>query len=190
MVTTRHALVIGGGPAGAVAGRELARAGHDVVVVEADFSYTCRPYAGAGYFLVGDAAVFVDPVFSTGVCLGMVAAVEAAAAVGRLLGGADPSLERRRFVRFVSASSAVFFRLVDHFYRPSFRDLFLAAQGPLDVHRAAIGVLAGHVFPRPAFALRWRLKLMDAFVAMQRYLPLAPRRHGHSLLASRHLEAA
>jgi len=152
--------------------------------VEADFSYHCRPYAGPGYFLLGDAAAFVDPVFSTGVCLGMMSAVEAAAAVGRLLGGADPGAERRRYVRFVDGSSRVFFRLVDHFYRPPFRDLFLAAEGPLGVHRAAVGVLAGHVFPRPAFALRWRLKLLDVFVALQAGLALVPRRRGHSLLAA------
>ena len=29
----------------------------------ADFSYYCRPYAGPGYFLVGDAAFFLDPIF-------------------------------------------------------------------------------------------------------------------------------
>ena len=42
--------------------------------VTADFSYACRPYAGPGYFLLGDAATFLDPIFSTGVCLAMMAA--------------------------------------------------------------------------------------------------------------------
>ena len=37
--------------------------------VIADFSYTCAPYAGPGYFLLGYAAVFYDPIFSAGVCL-------------------------------------------------------------------------------------------------------------------------
>lgn len=34
--------------------------------VRADFSYDCKPYAGPGFFLAGDAAMFLDPVFSTG----------------------------------------------------------------------------------------------------------------------------
>src|SRR5205085_378147 len=39
--------------------------------VAADFSYTCEPFAGPGYFMVGDAATFLDPIFSSGVCLAM-----------------------------------------------------------------------------------------------------------------------
>src|SRR5207253_5479929 len=42
----------------------------------ADFSYRCAPYAGPGYFLVGDAAAFIDPIFSTGVCMGMMSGAE------------------------------------------------------------------------------------------------------------------
>lgn len=158
--------------------------------VEADFSYVCRPYAGAGHFLLGDAAVFLDPVFSTGVCLGMVAAAAAAGAVDRLLDGADPAAERARYERLVSGSSTVFFRFVEHFYDPAFRDLFLEAEGPLGVHRAAVGVLAGHVFPRPPFTLRWRLRLLETFVAVQRHAALVRRRRGHSLLAACRQEAA
>jgi flavin-dependent dehydrogenase len=33
------------------------------------FSYTCKPIAGDGYFMVGDAGCFLDPIFSTGVTL-------------------------------------------------------------------------------------------------------------------------
>ena len=38
--------------------------------VVGDFSYTCEPFAGDGWFMVGDAAAFIDPVWSTGVTLG------------------------------------------------------------------------------------------------------------------------
>ena len=53
----------------------------------ADFSYYCRPYAGKGYFLVGDAAFFLDPIFSSGICLGMDGAVKVAELVEELLAG-------------------------------------------------------------------------------------------------------
>ena len=49
--------------------------------VLADFSYRCAPYAGPGYFLAGDAATFVDPIFSTGVCMGMMSGAEAGRAI-------------------------------------------------------------------------------------------------------------
>lgn len=152
--------------------------------VAADFSYRCAPYAGPGYFLIGDAATFVDPIFSTGVCLGMMSGAEAARGVEALLrGGADPERVRRRHVRFIRGSSEVFFRLVYLYYDRAFRDLFLDAQGPLAVHRAMISVLAGHVFPQPIWAVRWRLRLLDLFVAIHRRFPLTRRRPGFSLLA-------
>lgn len=152
----------------------------------ADFSYRCRPYAGPGHVLVGDAALFVDPVFSTGVCLGMVSAVHVAEMLaGVLRDGDDPEEARRRYVAFVDGSTRIFFRLIDHFYRPAFRDLFLEAKGPLGLHSAAIEVLSGRVFPRPSWAVRWRLRLLDAAVAVQQRTAIVPRRRGFSLLDGR-----
>ncbi|MFP5289304.1 MAG: NAD(P)/FAD-dependent oxidoreductase [Thermoanaerobaculia bacterium] len=150
--------------------------------VLADFSYRCPPYAGPGYFLVGDAALFVDPIFSTGVCMGMMSAVEAAKGISALLHGASPERVRRRYTRYVDGSSSVFFRLIDGYYQHSFRELFLNGQGPLRVHQAALSVLAGYVFPRPSFALRWRLRLLWLFVRLNRFVPLVPRRQRFSLL--------
>ena len=44
-----------------------------------DWSYTCEPMFGQGYILVGDAACFVDPLFSSGVHLALMGGVMAAA---------------------------------------------------------------------------------------------------------------
>ncbi|MCB1056958.1 MAG: tryptophan 7-halogenase [Acidobacteria bacterium] len=151
--------------------------------VTADFSYTCAPYAGPGYFLLGDAATFLDPIFSTGVCLGMMGAVEAAEHVAALVRGtgADAAARQQDYSRFVERSSRPFFRLVEGFYQQSFRELLLSESGPLEVHRALVAVLAGHVFPRPAFALRWRLRLFELFVRLQKRFELAPHREPFSL---------
>lgn len=149
----------------------------------ADFSYRCSPYAGPGYFLVGDAAVFVDPIFSTGVCLGMMSAVEAARGIQEMLRGGSPETVRRRYIRYVDDSSAVFFRMIEMYYRHPFRELFLSGSGPLRVHQAVLSLLAGYVFPRPSFALRWRFLLLQAFAWINRFVPLAPRREPFSLLA-------
>nr|XP_061800908.1 tryptophan 2-halogenase-like [Nerophis lumbriciformis] len=152
--------------------------------VRADFSYTCRPFAGPGYFLVGDAATFVDPIFSTGVCLGMMSGAEAADHLARILRDGEPAGPLlRKYRRFVDGSSGVFFRLVDQFYDPAFRDLFLSEEGPFGVHRAISSVLAGDIYPRPRWALRWRLALMEVFIALQRRIALVPRRREHSLFA-------
>lgn len=152
--------------------------------VLADFSYRCAPYAGPGYFLAGDAATFVDPIFSTGVCLGMMSGAEAGRTIHAVLReGRDPAPLRRRYIRFIEESSSAFFRLVDMYYDHSFRELFMTGQGPLEVHRAVMAILAGNVFPRPAFALRWRFWLLGLFARINRFIPLAPRLQPFSLLA-------
>lgn len=157
----------------------------DVAGVAADFSYTCRPYAGPGYFLVGDAATFVDPVFSTGVCLGMMAAEHAAGCAAALLReGADPAGTRRRYIRFVESSSRPLFRIVRGFYRHSFRELVMQERGPLSMHRALIALLAGDVFPRPALSIRWRIRLFELLVRFHGRFSFVPRRADFSLLGA------
>jgi 2-polyprenyl-6-methoxyphenol hydroxylase-like FAD-dependent oxidoreductase len=149
----------------------------------ADFSYRCEPYAGPGYFMIGDAAMFVDPIFSTGVCLGMMGAVRAADTVEAIIrGGGNPDRLRRGYIRFLKSSSAKFFRLIDLFYDHAFRELFLEGRGPLEMHRAVISCLAGHVFPRPAWKIRWRMKAFEWCVRIQKIRPLVPRRAKFGLL--------
>jgi 2-polyprenyl-6-methoxyphenol hydroxylase-like FAD-dependent oxidoreductase len=157
--------------------------------VLADFSYTCRPYAGEGYFLIGDAAAFLDPIFSTGVTLAMMSGVEAARHVTAVVRGAtSPARARREYVRFIEGGSRPLWRLVRRYYEHSFRELFLNGTGPMQVHKAVISVLAGQVFPRPRWCLRWRLRLFEAYVWLNKWLPLVPRRRQFSLVETAPLE--
>ena len=55
-----------------------------------DWSYVCDPLTGDGYVLAGDAACFVDPLFSSGVHLALMSGVLAAAYVKSAL--TDPSI--------------------------------------------------------------------------------------------------
>lgn len=50
-----------------------------------DYSYRATRVSGPGFFLVGDAAGFIDPIFSIGVVLGMYSASAAAWAIDRTL---------------------------------------------------------------------------------------------------------
>ncbi len=153
--------------------------------VAANFCYTCRPYAGPGYFLVGDSAAFLDPAFSTGATLAMIEATEAALLVtamarGEMIAGRA----RSRYISLIEQSTGIFFRIIKGFYTHSFRELFLNGAGPLQVHKAIISVLAGQVFPRPAWALRWRVWFFHLCVWMNRTLPMVAHRKGFSLLQS------
>lgn len=165
----------------------MARAsGPERNMVAADFSYRCEPFAGPGYFLVGDAATFVDPIFSTGVCMAMMSGVKAAECCEALLaGGRRPESIRRDYSRYVDGSSAVFFSLVRNFYRHGFREMFLNGSGPCGVHRAILSLLAGHVFPRPVFGLRWRMALFEVLLDIhEKWRPLVPHRRRFSLISS------
>jgi flavin-dependent dehydrogenase len=57
-----------------------------------DWSYRCEPMVGDGYILVGDAACFIDPLFSSGVHLALMSGVLAAAYITTAL--KDPDLAK------------------------------------------------------------------------------------------------
>ena len=157
--------------------------GPDRNQVIANFSYRCRPFAGPGYYLVGDAAAFIDPIFSTGVFVATIGALKAADAVGEVLRGhVTPEAARHEYVRHMEGGTAVFFKLIRQYYDHSFRELFLKGTGPYQMHRAVLAALAGHVFPRPAWPVRWRLALFDFHVWLNRFVPLVGRRTEYSLL--------
>jgi halogenation protein CepH len=58
-----------------------------------DYSYTSARFTGPGYLLAGDAACFIDPVFSTGVHLACLAGFLGARAVSAILAGDAPEAE-------------------------------------------------------------------------------------------------
>lgn len=146
-------------------------------VVLSDFSYRCQPYAGPGYFMVGDAASFLDPIFSTGVTLAMVSAQHTAETVGGLLkGSVTASSARQKHIDFVTQSCEPFWRLIRGYYKHSFRELFMEGQGPFRMQKAIISILAGQVFPKPVWALRWRHRAFEACVRLQEHFALVPRR--------------
>jgi flavin-dependent dehydrogenase len=55
------------------------------VKVEQDYSYTAKKFSDSGYYILGDAACFLDPLLSTGVHLATISATMAAASLGSVL---------------------------------------------------------------------------------------------------------
>jgi len=153
-------------------------------LVLSDFSYRCRPYAGPGHFLVGDAACFLDPIFSTGVTLAMMSGKHVAELVARVLAGElDQPAAARDHIAFIDRTTKPFWRLIKNFYRQSFRELFMNGGGPLQMPAAIISVLAGQVFPGVPWSLRWRHRAFDFCVWLQQHVALAPHRRPFLLIA-------
>ncbi|MDJ0591389.1 MAG: NAD(P)/FAD-dependent oxidoreductase [Pleurocapsa sp. MO_226.B13] len=63
----------------------------------ADYSYRSTHVAGPGYFLIGDAAGFIDPIFSVGVVLGMYSAYLAAWTIDRSFKSPDRTHQHQDF---------------------------------------------------------------------------------------------
>jgi hypothetical protein len=87
------------------------------IYVEQDYSYASQHFCGPGYFMVGDAACFLDPLLSSGVHLATYAALVAAASVGSTLRGEVTEEEawvfyekcyRQAYLRFLVFLSAFY----------------------------------------------------------------------------------
>jgi len=67
------------------------------VRVEQDFSYVADSFCGPGYYIVGDAACFLDPLLSTGVHLAMYSGLLSAASILAVENGDVTELEAQSF---------------------------------------------------------------------------------------------
>ncbi|MGA7615662.1 MAG: FAD-dependent oxidoreductase [Thermoanaerobaculia bacterium] len=135
------------------------------VRVRRDFSYRMQRIAGPRWALVGDAAGFVDPIFSTGVFTAMRSAEIAADAIAyRLETGSFRALER--YQRRVGAVLRRYTRFIRHFYEREFMEIFLQPSERFGLRRVIIGLLAGDAFERRSG--RWKLALFFALVHLQR----------------------
>jgi flavin-dependent dehydrogenase len=112
----------------------------------ADYSYHCGQTFGRRHLLIGDAAGFLDPIFSSGVHLAMASAVRAAEAVDALLRRQD-DMALPAYQAHMQAGMAVFRAFVERFYqRDLVRNLFFAADRNPAMRNAIINILAGNVW--------------------------------------------
>jgi 2-polyprenyl-6-methoxyphenol hydroxylase-like FAD-dependent oxidoreductase len=111
-----------------------------------DYSAQCERIAGDGWVLVGDAAAFLDPVFSTGVFLAMATGERAAGAIARALErGRVDARDFRRYERQANRLWSRFRRYVYGFYDPIFFESFCTPQPPEAIRAAVVTTLAGGV---------------------------------------------
>ncbi|HEX8171563.1 MAG TPA: NAD(P)/FAD-dependent oxidoreductase [Thermoanaerobaculia bacterium] len=153
-----------------------------------DFSFRMNRMVGPNYALIGDAAGFLDPIFSTGVFMAMKSADLAATAVAsRLRGGSMKLL--RRYERDMSRGLDQYLKFIEHFYRREFMEVFLQPSERWGLLNAIVGVLAGDVFTRRDN--RIKLAVFFALVKLQKWRGnIAPRIAWDALPAAATLESA
>ena len=146
------------------------------VHVTGNYSYTCKRMTGPGWVMVGDAFAFIDPVFSSGVYLGMNSAEQAAIVVDGAL--RDPSREavlQRAMERRLRRGLKHFSWFIYRFTTPVMQHLFNNPRNIWQVEQAVISMLAGDVFDSPAVLRRLRLFRMIYFFTAVGMLPRAVR---------------
>src|SRR6266571_3071341 len=144
------------------------------VYVEADFSYRSARLHGDRWLLAGDAAGFIDPIFSSGVFLAVFSGELAADALNEVLD--CPRKAKRLFVRYetaVNRAMDVYLRFVNAWYTKEFIEVFLAPRDVLGLPPAVNAVLGGNI--GNCFAIRWRMWVFYFLVWLQRRYPIAPR---------------
>ncbi len=113
----------------------------------ADFSYRIDQLAGDGWLFVGDAAGFLDPLFSTGAHLAIKGADLAADAIVQALSRGDTSRAAfGGYEKSVRYAVDLFLGVVQAFYKGEFRETLFEANQRTTLRRIITSVLSGDVF--------------------------------------------
>ena len=130
-----------------------------------DFSYAMERIVGTNFACAGDAAGFLDPIFSTGVYMAMKSAGIVADGIEAQLKRGDmrPLLAYQRSFR---KAIERYLRFVSNFYTRPFLELFLSPHPRFGLIKAIVRVLAGDVWGSPGG--RFKLAIFFALVALQR----------------------
>ena len=142
--------------------------------VTADYNYRARAFCGSRLLLVGDAACFLDPMFSTGVFIALLSAKFAAEEVvaAHRKNVALSWWARRRYTSKLGRNLATLERMVLAFYDDASFSVFMERNPPLRMDRAINALVAGH--SDPPWSVRWRYWLFLLVCRLQRYRPIVP----------------
>ncbi|MGI9625376.1 MAG: NAD(P)/FAD-dependent oxidoreductase [Longimicrobiales bacterium] len=130
------------------------------LTTDADYSYSMKQFCGDGYLLVGDAARFVDPIFSSGVSVAMHSAKFAAERIEAALSAGDVSRQMLLpYEEKLKAGVAIWYDFIKVYYKllPGFTRFIQSEE-----HRhGVLQLLQGDVYDREDVPV---LDAMRAFV--------------------------
>ena len=121
------------------------------LVSTGNYSYTSRRHSGEGYILIGDAAAFIDPLFSSGVMMAMSSAAFGAEAVNAWLDDRKSGKRlmrdyNRRVRRGLRALSWLIYRI----NTPVLRDIFMSSFDLFSTRSGLLAILAGDFYKKPS----------------------------------------
>jgi flavin-dependent dehydrogenase len=140
-----------------------------------DFSYHNKRYVGRRLLRVGDAAGFMDPIFSAGVFLAMYSGRMAANTINELLNNGERRSASRlkAYEKRLRDSMQFYWEMVHNFYTTPFLEVFFEPRERFMMASAVNAALAGEV--EGGFNLRWRMRLFFLIVKAQKRWGFLPR---------------
>jgi FADH2-dependent halogenase len=154
----------------------------NIIQATGDFSYYNRRLVGPRLLRVGDAAGFMDPIFSAGVYLAMYSGKLAGNLVlDSLARGTDGARLLKIYEKRVLRAMQFYWEMVEGFYTTPFMELFLQPRANFKLPDAIVAVLAGEL--DGGWAMDWRRRLFFWLIKLQCRWPLVPRlsfAEGHS----------
>src|SRR5215471_2874976 len=120
------------------------------LVATGNYSYASQRYGGDGYILIGDAAAFIDPLFSTGVMMAMSGGAVGADVVHAWLD--DNCLGRRlmrKYERRVRCGLNSLSWLIYRINTPLLRDIFMSRFDVFNTRNGLLAILAGDFYETP-----------------------------------------
>jgi flavin-dependent dehydrogenase len=136
-----------------------------------DYSYRNTRLSGPRWLLAGDAAGFIDPIFSTGVFLAIHSGAKAASALDSAL--RRPWVRAWKFAWYTRGLNKLmdrYLRFVGAWYTEEFIDVFTTPKPPFRIPQAVNSVLGGNIHPN--FSVWWRLQLFYLVLWIQKRHPI------------------
>jgi len=141
---------------------------------EGDYSYRNRRLTGDRWMLAGDAAGFIDPIFSTGVFVAIESAEQAANAVHAVLENARCRAGVfKKYEREMNRVMDLYLRFVSKWYKPRFIEVITNPVNKFQLAPVINSMLAGNI--KSSFTLWSRMEAFYLVTFLQRYIPLCPR---------------
>jgi flavin-dependent dehydrogenase len=137
------------------------------VYATGDFSYRNKNLCGDRWLLAGDAAGFIDPVFSSGVYLALLSGEQAADSLNIALDHPEKRAKAFRFYeRRIGRVLDIYLRWASSWYTQEFVEVFLYPKEIFELVPAVSAVLSGNEVRD--FSIRWRLCIFEMLVALQK----------------------
>lgn len=139
-----------------------------------DYTYRHLQNAGPRWMLIGDAAGFIDPIFSSGVMLAVKSGYRAAGEIlaANKAGTALSSAAQARYTKEVGKMCKVFLNMIRMFYNNDSFAVFMTPP-PARMEAALNNLVAGNT--NLGWQLNFRVWLFYAICSLQKYFKIVPR---------------